>query len=241
MKEQCGARGGGPGLRRGHGVDLALPLVLLSGLLLLQMPGLLAAGSYPVVTVYYVLGTSGESYLVPCPSPCQGCREALRRRNARGGLWSSSSRDLAGESSGWPGAGVTRVLGCKLSEGTLDLSLSHEVRGAHVGSRGEALLLSALVVTAGQFPGVERVRLLVEGQAVDSLAGHVEVREPVAVAGALDHFLFSGFPDLRGQRCERVATGLSLLGVVQGRPSGKFVAERINMLVSSRKRRNCDV
>lgn len=46
-----------------------------------------------------------------------------------------------------------------------------------LGAAGEAALLQQIAHTGAQFPGIRAVRLLVDGQAPDSLAGHVELTE----------------------------------------------------------------
>lgn len=62
------------------------------------------------------------------------------------------------------------------------VDLSREISAAHPGgSLTELLTVQAIVhaVTAN-LPGVQRVQLLVEGQEVDTIAGHVDVRRPLA-------------------------------------------------------------
>lgn len=49
----------------------------------------------------------------------------------------------------------------------------------NVGSEGEAMVVTAIVNTLTQFPGVSRVQILVNGARVESLAGHVDVSAPL--------------------------------------------------------------
>lgn len=51
--------------------------------------------------------------------------------------------------------------------------------GAGLGAAFEQALIDAVVLTATQFDGVERVRFLVDGSQPETLFGHVEVSEPV--------------------------------------------------------------
>ncbi|WP_059052651.1 GerMN domain-containing protein [Paenibacillus senegalimassiliensis] len=59
---------------------------------------------------------------------------------------------------------------------TVDLSLPDEAR---LGAGGEALALDALRNTLFQFSEVEAIELLVDGQQVDTLMGHVELEHPI--------------------------------------------------------------
>lgn len=69
-------------------------------------------------------------------------------------------------------------LSAKLSDGklTVDISLPDEAR---LGAGGEALALEALQNTLFQFEEVESIELLVDGQQVESLMGHVELEYPM--------------------------------------------------------------
>lgn len=74
----------------------------------------------------------------------------------------------------------TRVLGIHVDRGIATLDLSHEfVDNFHGGSLQESLTLESIVRTLGQFRDVDRVRILVEGRAVDTLGGHFGLAEPL--------------------------------------------------------------
>lgn len=70
----------------------------------------------------------------------------------------------------------------------VDRTLYLDFNGALVsehpgGSAAEHLTLSALVRTVGaNFPEVARVQLLVDGQAIDTLAGHFDTSKPIEIA-----------------------------------------------------------
>lgn len=66
----------------------------------------------------------------------------------------------------------------KLSGGMLsiDITIPDEAR---LGSGGEALAVEALQKTLFQFQEVESIELLVDGQQVESLMGHVELEYPM--------------------------------------------------------------
>lgn len=59
---------------------------------------------------------------------------------------------------------------------TVDLSMPDEAR---LGAGGEALALDALRNTLFQFDEVKAIELLVDGQQVDTLMGHVELEHPL--------------------------------------------------------------
>lgn len=66
----------------------------------------------------------------------------------------------------------------KLENGqlTVDISLPDEAR---LGAGGEVLALDALKRTMFQFPEVESIELLVDGNQVDTLMGHEELEHPM--------------------------------------------------------------
>ena len=90
---------------------------------------------------------------------------------------------------GDPPAGVMRVVpvGTRLrafyvdTRGDAFLDLSTEVRSAHPGgSFGEALTVASLVnAVTTNLRAVRRVQLLVEGEEVETLAGHIDVSQPL--------------------------------------------------------------
>jgi len=69
-------------------------------------------------------------------------------------------------------------------EGVLYLDFSRELRTRHWGgTAGELLTIRSLVTTvASNLPAVKAVQILVEGQQVESLAGHLQLSEPFQVA-----------------------------------------------------------
>lgn len=83
--------------------------------------------------------------------------------------------------------GLTRTIpqGTKIREidiknGLCRIDLSKEFKDNHWGgSSGEILTVYSLVDTLTQFDSVEQVEILVEGQRIDSLAGHMDLTAPV--------------------------------------------------------------
>jgi spore germination protein GerM len=73
----------------------------------------------------------------------------------------------------------TRVLNVSVKDFVAYPDFSAEITRLSVGSQGEALVVAAIANTLTKFPEVERVQILVEGKKVESLAGHVDISQPV--------------------------------------------------------------
>lgn len=94
-----------------------------------------------------------------------------------------------------PPRGTVRVvpMGTRLrafyvdSRGDAFLDLSEDVRSAHPGgSFGEALTVAALVNTVtSNLRAVRRVQLLVDGEEVETIAGHLDVSHPLTADASL--------------------------------------------------------
>ena len=219
----------------GRGAGLELIAVLLLAISLVAVPLsreerlLAAAGPAVHFQLYFGFSAPRDFYLVPVgvsvPDPTGELRASLTRQVTKAvelliqgpppgaPLWCSIPEE-------------TRVLGCRIKQGTAEIDFSGDILRCNVGSRTESLLLTAIVATAGQFPGVDRVRLLVDGKPAASIGGHIDVTEALPVQGALEHALFQGFADMQGHWSEGAATVLFLAGVLHGYPEGDFRPER---------------
>ncbi|MFW6216693.1 MAG: GerMN domain-containing protein [Desulfohalobiaceae bacterium] len=60
------------------------------------------------------------------------------------------------------------------------LDFSAELAEVSLGSESEAVLVDSLVLTALQLDDVRQVQILVEGEIIESLAGHVVIDRPLA-------------------------------------------------------------
>jgi germination protein M len=69
----------------------------------------------------------------------------------------------------------TKVLGFNVKDGTAFVNLNASATQLNVGSSTEMLAVASIVNTLTKFPDVFRVKLLVEGKEVESLAGHVDI------------------------------------------------------------------
>lgn len=84
----------------------------------------------------------------------------------------------SGNSALFPLWGKVEFHTAKLENGqlTVDITLPDEAR---LGAGGEVLALDALKQTMFQFPEVESIELLVDGNQVDTLMGHEELEHPM--------------------------------------------------------------
>lgn len=73
-----------------------------------------------------------------------------------------------------------RVLNVTVNEGVAAVNFSREITQANVGAEAEAVLVNSIVWTLVQLPEINSVQLLVEGETVETLAGHVSVSEPLS-------------------------------------------------------------
>lgn len=73
----------------------------------------------------------------------------------------------------------SKLLGLKVEgqTATVDFNAATQ-KNLNVGSSGEALVIAAVVNTITEFPNVKDVQILIEGQKVESLAGHIEANKP---------------------------------------------------------------
>ena len=72
-----------------------------------------------------------------------------------------------------------KVLGVKVEGDLATVDFSKELTQKFIGgSTGEQMLISALVNTMTEFPEIERVLITVEGQRIETIAGHLDTSEP---------------------------------------------------------------
>ena len=76
-----------------------------------------------------------------------------------------------------------RLLGATIRDGMLQLNFSPELtQNFEGGSDDEAALVNAITSTAGSFPNVERVQILVDGKPIESLGGHIDLSHALPVS-----------------------------------------------------------
>lgn len=75
-----------------------------------------------------------------------------------------------------------RLLSAENENGTLVLNFSKELQqDFEGGSDNEAAVINAITRTAGAFPEIRQVQILIEGEKVESLADHIEIMESLPV------------------------------------------------------------
>lgn len=75
-----------------------------------------------------------------------------------------------------------RLLSATVQGDTLQLDFSQElVSNFEGGSDDEAALVNAISSTAGSFPNIQRVQILVQGKPVESLGGHIDLSQALPV------------------------------------------------------------
>ena len=79
-----------------------------------------------------------------------------------------------------------RVNSVTVSDGiaTLDLS-ANLVKNFTGGSTGEEMLVASFVNTLTEFSEIKRVKILVDGKSVETIAGHMDLTEPLPRMGNL--------------------------------------------------------
>ncbi len=72
-----------------------------------------------------------------------------------------------------------KVLSVKVEGNLAIVDFSKELTHKFIGgSTGEQMLVSALVNTMTEFPEIERVLITVEGERIETIAGHLDTSEP---------------------------------------------------------------
>jgi hypothetical protein len=122
-----------------------------------------------------------------------------------------------------PAPAGTRLLSATVRDGTATVDLSRELLRANVGSLGEALLVSSLTSTSAESTGAEQVQVLVAGQRVETLAGHIGARLPFEPEHSFD---FRGFTDTNKHWAERTIDAMALRGIISGYDDDTFRPER---------------
>ncbi|MEW6047757.1 MAG: GerMN domain-containing protein [Bacillota bacterium] len=73
-----------------------------------------------------------------------------------------------------------RPLEVKIEGDTAIVSFSREIRERHWGgTTGELMTVYGIVNTLAGYPGIRRVQILVEGKPVETLAGHLDLTQPL--------------------------------------------------------------
>jgi len=73
-----------------------------------------------------------------------------------------------------------KLLDISVVDGIALVDFSEELQSSHWGgSTGEILTVYSIVNTLSQFPQIEQVKILINGEEVETLAGHMELNKPL--------------------------------------------------------------
>ncbi|NLC53596.1 MAG: GerMN domain-containing protein [Firmicutes bacterium] len=125
------------------------------------------------VALYFIADEEGQSLLVPevrTIGPTTEPEKAALRELIKG-------PETVGLQPVLPPKTTVRNL--EIESGLAVVDLSQEAVRIDRGSWGEALVVWSLVNTLTKFPEVEAVRILIEGQPVETLAGHFDLSRPL--------------------------------------------------------------
>lgn len=79
---------------------------------------------------------------------------------------------------------TTRLLGLSIYRGLATVNFSGEIiRDFNGGALIESYLIKAVVNTLTEFPEIDRVQFLVEGEPVESIGGHILITDPIERSG----------------------------------------------------------
>jgi spore germination protein GerM len=85
-----------------------------------------------------------------------------------------------------PLPGGVRLLDARAADGVATVDFSRELTDNFGGgSENEGVTLYAIVDTLTSLPGVDKVQILVEGERVDTLGGHLDMSVPLSFNGEL--------------------------------------------------------
>jgi hypothetical protein len=127
------------------------------------------------VLVFYVRETESGSWVEPevavLDEPTVGvARAAMEALVSRDPL-DPGLVSLAGEDA--------QVLGASIDGDVLTVDFSDLVPASGLGAAFESFLLQQIAHTGTQFEGIERVQIWIDGEPVESIAGHIEVLDPI--------------------------------------------------------------
>ena len=74
----------------------------------------------------------------------------------------------------------TRLIDIRVIEGTAFVNFSREIQTRHPGgTTGETFTVYSIVNSLTELPGIVQVQILIEGDKSETLAGHMEIMEPL--------------------------------------------------------------
>ncbi|MEG0798381.1 MAG: GerMN domain-containing protein [Acidaminococcaceae bacterium] len=126
--------------------------------------------------VVYRIPVSGEEMLVPEQQQVTVVAKADLPLAALQCLVNTKPRDSKLENL-FPAG--TKVLGLQIKDGLASANFSKDLQRRGQGSYEELMFVNAIVNTLTEFPEIKQVQILVEGQKVITLSGHLDVGDPL--------------------------------------------------------------
>ncbi|MDR3589958.1 MAG: GerMN domain-containing protein [Negativicutes bacterium] len=74
----------------------------------------------------------------------------------------------------------TRIRGITVKDRVAFVDFNDKLAKGSAGSTTEMLIVASIVNTLTEFPEIHKVQILVEGKKVDTLAGHMDLSEPLS-------------------------------------------------------------
>ena len=75
----------------------------------------------------------------------------------------------------------TKLLGVEVKDKTAVVNFSKELKETHWGgTAGETMTVYSVVNTLAQFNEIDKVKILIEGQEIETLAGHMELSQALS-------------------------------------------------------------
>lgn len=126
------------------------------------------------VTVTLYFGDRNAEYLYPeirkIAKPAN-LAEAIVRELIKGPERSDLIRTVPAE---------TELLSIEIKDGTAYVNFSDEIQTRHPGgTTGESFTVNSIVNSLTELPEIKQVVFLVEGQRIETLAGHLDLTEPL--------------------------------------------------------------
>ncbi len=118
---------------------------------------------------------------------------------------------LVGQQPGPPGG--ARLLRVTAAGRVVTLDFSGELADVDLGAWNELIAIQSIVHTALATAAADAVQLLIEGKTVETLAGHVSIRDPIEPDPAV---LWPEFDDISGHWAARQILAASLGDVIRG-------------------------
>ncbi len=73
----------------------------------------------------------------------------------------------------------TKILGVDINDNTAYVNFSSEILHGNYGSSLESMVLSTIIWTFTELPEADSVQILIEGEIVETLGGHMLISEPL--------------------------------------------------------------